>query len=299
MKINLNQQGLDKSTKYLDNIVKKYLHCPSDGSLLIPKKKYLKCKTCLIDYPITKEGIINFIPNYKKDLKLSDMHKKWRDRSFRKANSDEYKRSKEGTLFEKLYHTLRLKNYKKIMEKYAPSPKAILDIGISTGYPTKIHPPCDIFFALDINLINLQRCWRYMRSDLNSKLMVLVRGDAYNLPFKKESLDLITIFTTLHRLNDLEVFLHLSNFLKTNGRLIVSVPWKHMILWDSNLRKFLWKIKIFSDSKEIRDSFVLDVKRYSKKEFTKLSTNNLKCIALIYPSHLTELVGVYQKIDNF
>lgn len=135
-----------------------------------------------------------------------------------------------------------------------------------------------------------------MHRDQDSKVLFLVRGDTYNLPFKKESFDLITMFTTLHRLDDIKIFQHLGNFLKTNGRFIVSVPWKSMILWNQKIRKTLWKLNIFSDSKELRDSFSLNFKRYSRTELIQMSRLNLKIINIIYPSHLTELIGVYEKI---
>ena len=295
MIIDLNP-GRENYNLISKRIIKKYLCCPSEGSLLIKKNAHLTCKICLRNYPITREGIIDLIPNGKNRIKLSEVHKKWRDRSLKKANSDEYKRSKEGTFFERKYHTLKYNNYKKVIEKYALSTESILDIGISTGYPIKLYPPSKIFFGLDINLKNLQRCYRYMHRDQDSKVLFLVRGDTYNLPFKKESFDLITMFTTLHRLDDIKIFQHLGNFLKTNGRFIVSVPWKSMILWNQKIRKTLWKLNIFSDSKELRDSFSLNFKRYSRTELIQMSRLNLKIINIIYPSHLTELIGVYEKI---
>ena len=290
------KQGRQNYNLILKMMIKKYLRCPSDGSLLIKQNDLLKCKVCMKYYPITKEGIIDFIPNDKKDLKLSDIYKKWRDRSLKQANSDEYKRSKEGTFFEKKYHTLKYNNYKKIIKKYALSTESILDIGISTGYPVKMYPPSKIFFGLDINLKNLQRCYRHMDWNLNTRNIFLVRGDAYNLPFKKESFDLITMFTTLHRLDDVKIFQNIGNFLKTGGRFIVSVPWKKMVLWNQNIRKILWKTNVFSDSKELRDSFSLNFKRYSRKELIQISKMKLKIIDIIYPTHLTELIGVYEKI---
>lgn len=279
------------------NLFEEYLCCPIDGASLKSKKKVLKCSLCGRKYFITKKGILDFFTGLRLVKSLSDSESRWRYKSYHIANSDENKRGREGTLFEKIYHRKRIRDYRKIIQDYTSNKRLrILDLGISTGYCEPIFPEDSIRFGVDINMDTLETQKEHI-SRGESQKMNLIHADIYDLPFKKEIFDLITMFVTFHRLKK-DVIQRVSEHLKKDGTLIIGVPSKKGFLWNQKMRHYFWKLGLISNSEGIRESFEFEVRRYSKKDLRTLSIIGLECLDVYNTSWGMELVTVFKKTQG-
>jgi ubiquinone/menaquinone biosynthesis C-methylase UbiE len=111
---------------------------------------------------------------------------------------------------------------------YFGSPKTnttILDIGSGGGITTLLQERDVFYFPFDLSDINLRRI-----KVLSTDKTYPVNGDAFHLPFKKESVDLIMMSEIVeHLANPLDALKEAVRVLESNGKLIVSVPYKEKI----------------------------------------------------------------------
>ncbi len=276
--------------------LERYFCCPVDGGKIKRIDNGVVCRICGRKYAMTKEGIFDFLVEEESIKKLSEHYKNWRKFSIENTNTDEYHRMIDGTFFERIYHNLRISNYRSIIDRYLTKKNLIiLDIGASTGYAKSIYPPKrELFFALDINMNVLKRRYRHVVKDNSDE--ILVRGDCYTLPFQENSLDLITMFSVFHRLDGKRAFKEIARVLKPDGFFIVSTPWKYFPFWNQQIRKFFLDIGIYSKSKEMYSSLIKPIDRYERKDLANYSTKSLIYLNSFIPSHLAEIVSVYKKV---
>ena len=103
----------------------------------------------------------------------------------------------------------------------------VADIGCGVGIEIDlIQHISDFVVGIDIDLDLL----KIGKKHLHSEKVDLIAGDAYKLPFKKRSFDVIVMFDVLEHLNNpLEVLSYLSTILKEGGLLILGVPSKYAL----------------------------------------------------------------------
>ena len=109
------------------------------------------------------------------------------------------------------------------------SPKKILDIGTGTGFVPKTVMPIldrgDTFVCTDISKEILRLCKKNLeKSSPKCKLKFAKIGvsTSYRLPFKSNSIDIITMCSVLHHIYDISGFLkEIERVLKNNGLFII------------------------------------------------------------------------------
>jgi ubiquinone/menaquinone biosynthesis C-methylase UbiE len=128
---------------------------------------------------------------------------------------------------EKIHHRLRERETTKLIKKYNHG-SSVLDAGCGTGLITRQLEGSVL--GLDINSWNLQQAKKHA---LNASFVL---GDIENLPIKNCTLDLVVCTETLEHLEHPgKAISELHRVLKPGGRLIGSVPHRHLV-W--KLRKF-------------------------------------------------------------
>jgi ubiquinone/menaquinone biosynthesis C-methylase UbiE len=129
---------------------------------------------------------------------------------------------------EKIFHRLREQETAKLYRKFK-SGSTILDAGCGTGLISRSLNGTVV--GLDINVWNLER------ARVHAPQVNFIAGDIENLPLTDGKFDTIVCTETLEHLKQPEKAIgELDRVLKPGGRLIGSVPHRHVI-W--NMRKFL------------------------------------------------------------
>jgi SAM-dependent methyltransferase len=108
----------------------------------------------------------------------------------------------------------------------------LLDIGCGLGYLTEKIGNGFIRVGMDSDL-------NALRLNYNRGLKNMVQGDIVKLPFKKQSIDVITCSEVLEHLPegmDRSLLFEMSSILKPGGRLLITVPSLEGIRAKSNLR---------------------------------------------------------------
>jgi len=122
---------------------------------------------------------------------------------------------------ERYYYVLKNINFKD---------KTVLDIACGSGYGTKIiAQKAKLVYGIDKSASAIKFAVRqYPKRNIN-----FLRGDATNLPFKNNSLDIVISFETLEHISNYSKFIaEISRILKKKGLLIISTPNKRYTLKD-------------------------------------------------------------------
>lgn len=112
-------------------------------------------------------------------------------------------------------------------------PKKILDAGCGRGFYIKslsYLPFIEKIYGIDINSAYLQ----IAKKNIDKKKVVVKKASVYKLPFPDNSFDLVIASEILEHLkDDFRALLELRRVLKTNRKLIITVPNLHFpFLWD-------------------------------------------------------------------
>jgi 2-polyprenyl-3-methyl-5-hydroxy-6-metoxy-1,4-benzoquinol methylase len=124
----------------------------------------------------------------------------------------------------------------KYVQKYLYEKRWIADIGCGVGIETSFIQRLSNFVAgVDIDLDLLKIAKNHLPSENKVNLLA---GDAYHLPFKEKSFDVVVMFDVLEHLNNpLKVLTYISIILKDEGILILGVPNKYT--FGETLQRFL------------------------------------------------------------
>ena len=110
------------------------------------------------------------------------------------------------------------------------SPKAnttVLDIGSGGGITTLLQNRDVLYLPIDLSSKNLKRI-----KELSASKTYPVNSDAFYLPFKEESVDLIMMSEIIEHLSKpLDALKEAGRVLRSNGKLIVSVPYNEEITY--------------------------------------------------------------------
>lgn len=128
--------------------------------------------------------------------------------------------------FDKFMKVEIIRRYEEFLFLGSPKSRAIiLDIG-SGGGITKLLKNRDVlYYPFDISDNNLRRIKENSPGKTNP-----VNGDAFYLPFKKHSVDLIMMSEIIeHLTHPVDALKDAARVLKPNGKIIVSVPYKEKL----------------------------------------------------------------------
>ncbi|MBI2265634.1 MAG: methyltransferase domain-containing protein [Armatimonadetes bacterium] len=144
----------------------------------------LVCEKCYHPFPI-QDGIPVFLPE-----------ETWEDPT-KRINRDHHDR--EAAQYDEMHLHIRreARLAKRILGQVPPGGR-ILDIGSGTGFVPKHFPHWEICCCLDISRGMLER----LRDTIGRPNLYPVQGDAENLPFASDSMDIVTFAATLHHLPD-------------------------------------------------------------------------------------------------
>lgn len=219
------------------------LVCPKCHKKLILNQKTYQCENnhC---FDISKRGYINLLLNPDKNSNNPGDSKESLDARKAFLNQGYY----DGILSEVL----------KMIRKYNPQAKEILDLGCGEGYYTsKLYEkfPAN-YYALDISKIGIDKATRY------SKDITWIVANSKNIPIEDKSLDIITALFTV--VNSEEI----KRTLKDSGYMIhVTANNKHLIEFKHLIYD---EVKVKSD-KFIRQPFEV-VESYDYQKTISLKT---------------------------
>ena len=128
--------------------------------------------------------------------------------------------------FDKFMKVEITRRYEEFLYLGAPkSNTTIVDIGSGGGITDLLKKRDVFYFPFDLSDHNLKRI-----KEKSTGKTYPVNGDAFDLPFKDESVDLIMMSEIVeHLANPLDALEEAGRVLETNGKLIVSVPYKEKI----------------------------------------------------------------------
>lgn len=155
------------------------------------------------------------------------------------------------------YETL----FRKFIIKLAGKHRTVVDIGSGSGWTTAISHE-QIFFV-DLSRKNL--------AALKSESAGAVMADAHHLPFKDQSLELLTASEIIEHLNEPEVAAReIWRVLKPGGKAIVSTPYKEKIRYTLCIhcnQVTPWNAHLHSFDRERLFSYFPEAKRMNAYRF--------------------------------
>jgi ubiquinone/menaquinone biosynthesis C-methylase UbiE len=154
----------------------------------------------------------------------------------------------------------------------------ILDIGCGDGTFCLEFIRASGCKCIGLDLIENEK-WTYIIKETNNKASFIV-GDAHNLPFKNNSIDIIILSSVIQMVqNALIVLKECKRVLKNEGRIIISVP-----------VEYLWFRKLNCVKKELSIKYGSKGKGYYSKQeiFELLSYAGFRIIKIIYSPNTFE-----------
>jgi len=253
----------------MNSLLKKFLiclKCKSDN--LEYSEKYIKCNSCKHQYTII-EGIPILIDEDKNDHSYHLMDKRNFDYDIFVKNKfgvlkfvEENVKGTSGYLYKN-----KLKEYpipKIDLNKSSYKDKTILDLGCGWGrWTLSFAKDASVSIGVDVSLESLI-CASIIAKELNLNCL-FIYADLRNLPFKKETFDLIYSYSVLQHLSPFDFYktLKSSRFtLKKNSKMVFQIMNKYALrnIYIQYKRKFR-KPKGF----EVRYYKINNLKRFLAK----------------------------------
>lgn len=187
----------------------------------------------------------------------------------------------------------------KFAAKYCED-KLVLDVGCGAAYGTEVlskEGQAKLVLGLDANLDHVP--------SRNTARLMLVQGDAMNLPFKEESFDVVTAFEVIEHLDDPQKALgQIKRVLKTGGVALISTPRRD--LWQRTpanpYHKFEFSFAEFEDYIASKFSTFHMFGQYLDWFFVEIPPPRLGLRRVLRPvglllSRLYKIEGILRKFD--
>lgn len=202
--------------------------------------------------------------------------------------------SKKGTLAERIFHKLRIKNTLALIKGKNLN---ILDLGCGTGIFFEHLCRENNVVGIDVSLWCLQRAFEHAKKTrVMPKLLIL--GSISKVPLKqKKYFDLVLLIGVLEHLKfDFDNTLkNIHNLLKDKGKLIVSVPAKSYLNPLTNIVVYDFLRKILSRRRDIEKEG--EHKHFTPKELINIF-KGFKPLAIKKYAFGTELIILFEKLNN-
>lgn len=210
---------------FIDRLPLHLMCCPDCGGELAAAVGGVDCRGCHRSYPLTEDGILVMLPSASlpDDRGQNDPDfQKWLEISSKL--SKDYFENGNG-LFNRIHHS----SHRAIdsVVKGLTSARAILDLGCGAGAHYPYHGDDPRVVGLDISLNSL----RLVRQKYPTA--VLIQGDAYKLPFKPGSFDVVMSVYNLEHIFHLDVCLkNVRAILANDGQFLVGLPNEGGLFWN-------------------------------------------------------------------
>ncbi|MGE5477078.1 MAG: methyltransferase domain-containing protein [Bacteroidales bacterium] len=210
---------------FLDRLPLDLMCCPDCGGELAKAVAGVDCRGCGRHYALTDDGILIMLPTQS----LSD-DRGQNDPDFQKWLEISSKLSKDyfengNGLFNRIHHS----SHQAIdtIVKGLPQARTILDLGCGAGAHYPYHGDDARVVGLDISLNSLRLVRRQFPA------AVLIQGDAYKLPFKPASFDVVMSVYNLEHIFHLDACLqNVRRILAADGHFLVGLPTEGGWFWN-------------------------------------------------------------------